>query len=217
MSEVRGTPAEGEPVDTVAWAEVQDPRVQGFETQDLGRGVLGRDGYYRAQGNLWDHARKNRRERLRPLYIFDLDGTLALIEHRLHFVKNKPKDWNAFYEACHDDVPNPPVVEAFRAIRKSYDVWIWSGRSDQVRDKTVAWLHKHDLFNGFWNPYREDKLRMRPAGNNVPDDQLKRSWYDDMNVVDRSRLLGTFDDRDRMVKMWRSVGVTCFQVAEGDF
>ena len=45
---------------------------------------------------------------MKPLYIFDLDGTLALIKHRRHFVEREPhhQDWERFYAACVDDGPN---------------------------------------------------------------------------------------------------------------
>ena len=45
---------------------------------------------------------------MKPLYIFDLDGTLALIKHRRHFVEGTTKDWRAFFAACVDDVPDMP-------------------------------------------------------------------------------------------------------------
>jgi hypothetical protein len=38
-----------------------------------------------------------------------------------------------------------------------------------------------------------------------------------MLVDDRQRLVAAFDDRDRVVQMWRAAGVTCFQVAPGEF
>ena len=58
---------------------------------------------------------------------------------------------------------------------------------------------------------------MRREGDYTPDDELKASWYGDLNLVDRERLVGVFDDRDKVVAMWRSKGVACFQVAPGDF
>lgn len=38
-----------------------------------------------------------------------------------------------------------------------------------------------------------------------------------MLLVDRDRLVAVFDDRARVVRMWRKAGITCFQVAPGDF
>ncbi|WGN90708.1 PseT-like polynucleotide kinase phosphatase [Burkholderia phage vB_BglM_WTB] len=59
--------------------------------------------------------------------------------------------------------------------------------------------------------------RMRPHGDTTPDDQLKRKWLHSLSPVDRARLIAVFDDRQKVVDMWRSEGVPCFQVAPGDF
>ena len=58
---------------------------------------------------------------------------------------------------------------------------------------------------------------MRDEGDYTPDDELKAQWYENMLIEDRHRIKGVFDDRDRVVKMWRSKGLTCFQVGYGDF
>ena len=58
---------------------------------------------------------------------------------------------------------------------------------------------------------------MRDEGDYTADDTLKRSWYENMLSEDRARLVAVFDDRDRVVKMWRDVCVTCFQIADGEF
>ena len=153
---------------------------------------------------------------MKPLYIFDLDGTLALIQHRRHFVEGPSKDWYAFDAACVDDAPNTPVLTVLAALhRRGADIWIFSGRSDDVRDETVEWLHKHTPFvrSQLWGPM----LTMRRAGDYTPDDVLKKRWLDDMLIEDRQRLVAVFEDRDRMVKMWRAAGVACFQVADGEF
>lgn len=155
---------------------------------------------------------------MRPLYIFDLDGTLALIQHRRHFVERerKAQDWAGFYAACSDDEPNNPVIRVMEALRLAgAEVWIFSGRSDEVRDKTVAWLAQHTSF--MTHDLDGPMLTMRAAGDYTADDMLKRQWLDDMLREDRDRLYCTFDDRDRVVKMWRAAGVTCLQVAEGEF
>ena len=146
---------------------------------------------------------------IRPLYIFDLDGTLALIEHRRHFVEGGRKDWPAFFAACTDDRPNRPVISTLHAIQSGgAEVWIWSGRSDEVWEVTQDWLHGESL---------PPTHRMRRAGDHQPDDKLKAGWLAEMSSWDRARLVATFDDRDRVVKMWRDNGVPCFQVAPGDF
>ena len=159
---------------------------------------------------------------MKPLYIFDLDGTLALIQHRRHFVERErgKQDWKGFYAACVDDVPNIPVLRVMESLRRFGDVWIFSGRSDEVRLQTVDWLVKHTSFmsSDFDSAFGDqDVLTMRQEGDYTADDTLKKQWLDSMLPRDRQRLVAVFDDRNRVVKMWRSVGITCFQVAEGEF
>lgn len=92
----------------------------------------------------------------------------------------------------------------------SYKILIFSGRSDEVRSQTEGWLRQHGLHQGL----EYDDLRMRPAGDCRPDEELKRSWLAEM---DKSEILCVFDDRDKVVQMWRSEGIVCFQVAPGNF
>lgn len=160
-----------------------------------------------------------------PLYIFDLDGTIALINHRRPLLESKAQDrWQKFFAACIDDEPNGPVIDTLMALRRSgAECWIWSGRSDEVRSQTVEWLCKHSVFGNptgalpawpFMHPHR---FRMRRAGDYMPDDELKLHWLTEMSQADRSRLVAVFDDRDKVVAMWRAAGVPCFQVAPGSF
>jgi len=178
-----------------------------------------------------------------PLYIFDLDGTLADLKHRRHFVE-KPRcmdcgtrtgavtcgncgltrpdgapawrpNWDAFHAACVDDTPIKPVVSLLVQLSSRADIWVWSGRMDTVRAQTEDWLER--------NVYVVDSdglnadLKMRPAGDCTPDDVLKESWLHAMSPEDRARLVMVFDDRDRVVNMWRRNGVVCAQAAPGDF
>lgn len=152
---------------------------------------------------------------MRPLYIFDLDGTLANITHRRHYVEGGKKDWDAFHRACVDDAPNLPVLRTLEIVSREADVRIWSGRSDEVWRETLNWLNKYTPFG---IDYLFRITTMRRAGDYTPDHELKRHWYDKtLTLADKGRLVAVFDDRDRMVAMWRELGVACFQVAPGDF
>lgn len=178
-----------------------------------------------------------------PLYIFDLDGTIALIDHRRHLVERrdcKPclgtgailatdeparecpwcdgkgkfdPDWKRFFAACVDDKPNWPVISTMNALLKSgADVQIWSGRSAEVMNESLSWLQRF-----FEVDAEEVGLCMRREGDFTPDDELKKLWLDSLNEFDRRRLVAVFDDRQKVVDMWRANGVACFQVAPGDF
>lgn len=153
----------------------------------------------------------------KPLYIFDLDGTLANCRHRLPILSSGTDDrWDRFFAACLDDAPIKPVIQTLRLLLSDKaDVWIWTGRSESVRNFTRFWLWTHA---GLTVPEDGgDFLKMRPIDDHTPDDQLKFSWLWAMKPKDRARLTAVFEDRDRVVAMWRNNGVKCFQVNYGDF
>ena len=87
-------------------------------------------------------------------YIFDIDGTLADLTHRLHFIRDGKKDWNSFKHFCFADKPIPHMVELCRNLywaaragesHQQYDGPRWeivlmSGRNECQRAATVEWL-----------------------------------------------------------------------------
>ena len=85
------------------------------------------------------------------------------------------------------------------------DVEIWSGRSGEVADKTAAWLASHGLGH--------IPIKMRAEGDHRHDTVLKAEWLDACDV--KPSLI--FEDRSRVVEMWRSRGIVCCQVAPGEF
>ncbi|WID41979.1 3'-phosphatase, 5'-polynucleotide kinase [Pseudomonas phage ZQG1] len=148
----------------------------------------------------------------KPYYIFDLDGTLALCDHRAHFIDgSKPKkDWDAYFEACSYDEPNPMVIDVLHALRQSgHGIAIWTGRSIKVQDQTVKWLLSKGIM--------KFNLRMRPEGCKIPDYRLKQQWWANLEQPQRWMCRGVFEDRQQVVDMWRKEGLTCFQVAPGNF
>jgi hypothetical protein len=83
-----------------------------------------------------------------------------------------------------------------------------SGRKDDCRDVTEAWLKA----NGF----EYDWLYMRKTGDDRNDAVVKLDIFNE-HIRNGYDVLGVFDDRNRVVNMWRRLGLKCFQVAEGDF
>lgn len=148
--------------------------------------------------------------------IFDLDGTLALTEHRSHFVTGEKKDWRSFFAACVDDLPNPPVIAAMRAHSfAGHDIVIVSGRSDEVSEQTAKWINDHIVPN-IRGGHPID-LIMRKEGDFMPDHELKAKWLNNGAIPPKHQILCVYDDRDAVVAMWREQGVPCFQVAPGNF
>ncbi len=140
--------------------------------------------------------------------VFDLDGTLALNEHRRRFVEGfGKKDWDSFFKLCGGDTLNRPVATILHTMRQEgHRVEIWSGRSNDAITLTRGWLYMHGLHH---IPYKG-----RPHNCFSSDVHLKRSWLHEDKAYWPDLM---FDDRDSVVKMWRNLGIPCFQVAEGDF
>lgn len=156
----------------------------------------------------------------RPLYIFDIDGTLCNIEHRLHFLENKedPNRWTKFYRACKDDEPNSPVIRILEAlVDAGGEIWFFSGRSEDVRVETINWLVSKTSFAHSFFRLNPAALTMRPSKDYTEDHLMKEGWLQTMLHEDLERLVCVFDDRKRVVDMWRANGVTCLQVAAGEF
>lgn len=153
----------------------------------------------------------------RKTVIFDLDGTLALIDARRKISErgNGKINWGKFFDPKNIelDLPNWPVIEMFDAMKsRGHKVVIFSGRSDATREATESWL---DLYG-----IQPDMLVMRDSSNEktlfMPDDQLKLGWLNE-HFPNKEQILCVFDDRDKVVKMWRDNGISCFQVNYGNF
>ena len=149
------------------------------------------------------------------IVIFDLDGTLADISARRNLAtKDDGKlDWDIFLNRDNIklDVPNQKVVDMARMINMTdrYQIFILSGRSKSTYRTTQQWLIQNDI------PF--DHLMMRPTDNHhhyKKDSDLKEMWLNEIGV---NNVAMVFDDRQQVVDMWRQNGLTCFQVAEGDF
>ena len=153
---------------------------------------------------------------MKPLYIFDLDGTLADLQHGAHIVdeKHHRNRWRRFHPACDRDIPIRHAIHTMELLRRFADIWIFSGRSEEVRGETVAWLMQNTSFS---ESELERILTMRQEGDHRADDIVKREWLDGLQEDDRKRLVAAFDDRDKVVAMWRAAGIPCYQVARGDF
>jgi len=141
---------------------------------------------------------------MKPLYIFDLDGTLADKRHRLPII-----DPEEISKAIEFDAPIVGPIETMMNLREGKcAIRIWTGREIETLDATLAWLHRQTNFSV---SYLSRILRMRPAGDTQPDHSLKQQWLLEMGMTDRVRLIAVFEDNDKVVAMWRENNVVCFQ------
>ncbi len=147
---------------------------------------------------------------MKSAVIVDIDGTLADVEHRRHFVSGDKKDFDAFYEAMGEDTPVTPVIQLVRMYRRDgYSILLCTGRPERYRGVTEKWLISAGV-NFDW-------LHMRPKDQEyTPDHQIK------LAMLERLRTDGydpqvAIDDRDQVVQMWREEGLVALQCAEGEF
>ena len=141
-------------------------------------------------------------------YIWDLDGTLA--------IKHPDRD---IYDAskAHLDTVNQPVADVLEILHNlpvhdggPHRIYC-TGRHEQDRAATVAWLERHFGFDEACG----DLLLMRQNKGRA-DWKEKLDLYNE-HLRGKYNVLGVFDDRNQVVCMWRDLGLTCLQVAPGDF
>lgn len=131
--------------------------------------------------------------------ISDIDGTLALVGDRSPYDAAK----------CEQDALNEPIADIVNAYHQSaFHVLLVSGRSEQHRPQTEAWLKQKGV--------RYHELFMRQDGDNRKDAIIKREIYETY-IAEKYNIEFVLDDRDQTVSVWRSLGLTCLQVADGDF
>jgi hypothetical protein len=135
--------------------------------------------------------------------LIDIDGTVANLNGR------DPYDQTI----CLNDLPNKPVIEVIRSFvvnRGLVSVFV-SGRPVKCIEATSNWLYRHVIPHGYpWALY------MRKNGDYRPDWEAKLELFNE-HVRDRYNILAAFDDRNQVVKLWRQLGITTFQVADGNF
>lgn len=142
---------------------------------------------------------------LDDVYIVDIDGTVALKGNRSPFDETR----------VHEDRPNQPVIDVVHMLYlhgkgQGNGIVFLSGRTDSCRDATKQWLDTHvgPLYRG---------LYMRKEGDFRKDSIVKRELFD-THIRGKLNVRAVLDDRNQVVDMWRDeLGLTCMQVAPGDF
>jgi len=141
------------------------------------------------------------------LVIFDIDGTLTDISERIHHIKRKPKNWNAFNEGMAKDKAILSMVRLCNILYVAgIHIILCSGRHERYRPETVEWLSRQGI------NYHE--LLLRKDEDYRPDSVVKCEL---VQTLDKSKILFVVEDRSRVVEMWRSEGLVCLQCAPGEF
>lgn len=146
---------------------------------------------------------------MRKAIIVDVDGTIADLTHRLHFVKrpNKDRDYKSFFATMNKDKPKQNVINIIDALSTTHKVIYVTGRPEPCRRTTLNWFKKHAWILCM----KSEDLFMRPDGDFTPDAELKAKIYEE-KIKGRFDVVAVFEDRQSVCDMWRSKGLTCFQV-----
>lgn len=139
-----------------------------------------------------------RDESLPKAIICDIDGTLA------HMKNRSPYDWSRVGK---DDV-DPIIKSLLNKLKNKYFIILVSGRDEVCREETEQWLSNNGIEYRF--------LLMRRNGDNRPDTVIKKEIFEN-DIRDDYNIEFVLDDRNQVVDMWRSLGLKCLQVQEGDF
>ncbi len=132
--------------------------------------------------------------------IVDIDGTIAFANNR-----------NIYdYSKVHLDDPNKEILDIIKCYNDILKrrIIIVSGRKSDSSEQTKVWLEQH--LKGY------EHLYMRNEKDNRCDSVIKEEIYNNY-IKDKFNIVAVFDDRNRVVDMWRKNGLKVLQVAEGDF
>jgi hypothetical protein len=138
--------------------------------------------------------------------LIDLDGTLAIIGDRDPYDASR-----AEVDLLNEQVAwvaHSWLFDGSATEREDRAIVLVSGRQEKDRPPTERWLRRHGVVH--------DALRMRATGDDRSDAIVKRELYE-RHVRGRFNVVLVIDDRQRVVDMWRSLGLQCWQVAPGDF
>lgn len=139
--------------------------------------------------------------------ICDIDGTLARMTNRGPFDEHLVKN---------DELIEPVAHMVEQAALSGLAIVFMSGRTDGCREDTWDWLVEKMPWLTDFDVWSELHMRRSVEDRGRPDDDVKYDMFY-REVAHRFNVMYVIDDRDKVVKMWRAIGLTCAQVAYGDF
>ncbi|EIF8777982.1 hypothetical protein H1Y97_004905 [Escherichia coli] len=146
----------------------------------------------------------------KPIVVCDLDGTLSDGSHRLHLLPTEnlhlTESWSEFNRAAAGDSPIKSTIAVINGLWVSgFAIVILTGRSDEVRYETCKWLNE--------NGVKFDEIIMRRQEDNRKDTVIKEEA---LRAIGLDNIVCAFDDSPNVVKHFRSLGITTYQVTEYD-
>lgn len=157
--------------------------------------------------------------------VCDLDGTLADIEKRRHFVQGEKK-WKEFFEAIPTDTLRKEVLAQVKkvALEHSAKIILVSARPENYRRVTTEWLVSNGIClverpgHGIWSIDPKDRmpyelLIMRDSNDTRPDTEVKADIVD--KYLSKLNIVAWFDDRPSVIRTIREKGINVIDVGDG--
>lgn len=132
------------------------------------------------------------------VYLCDIDGTLAC-----HTPHRSPYDESKVLQ----DTPLPTIEVINSLLSTRNSIIFLSGRTEACREDTETWLARHLVCQ-----YKG--LHMRQIGDHRGDQVIKQELYN-THIKDRYNVLGVFDDRLKVCRMWYDLGLFVFNCNQG--
>lgn len=132
------------------------------------------------------------------VYICDIDGTIASHEG----IRGPYEEHKVLL-----DVPLPTIKVINSLYNCEEKIIFFSGRTEACKKDTIKWLDDHLTID-----YPE--LYMRKVGDSRSDDIVKEEMYN-VYIKDKYEVLGVFDDRLRVCRMWYKLGLFVFNCNQG--
>ncbi len=126
-----------------------------------------------------------------PLAVFDVDGVLADVSHRLHHLRARPQRWERFFQAADRDPLLGEGAARLRAALRVHDVVYLTGRPERTRRLTERWLATHDLPTG--------PLIMRDDHDHRPARWMKREVL--RTLAEEREIVSVLDDDPAVVEV----------------
>ena len=154
--------------------------------------------------------------------IFDIDGTLLDISHRLHLIRKKPPDWKTFKDPnlARWDVPRLAIIKVAVALQiAGNQVILCSGRRESEREDTLKSLSRFfksdvdKILHGI-SRIQMPLLCMRKDKDYRPDTEVKADMLETLRNQGFNPVMA-FDDRPSVIRMWKEHGLTVADVGNG--
>lgn len=125
----------------------------------------------------------------RRLAVFDIDGVVADVRHRVHHLEGRHRSWNGFFRAAGRDPLLAEGAALVADLRREHQIVWLTGRPEWLRAVTTDWLRGHGL--------PADELHLRPEHDYRPAPRYK---LDVLHRLSPRGIAAVIDDDDEVVR-----------------